>query len=356
MNNKKEIIIVINYMANGGAQRVLSELANEWSINGHKITIVQTTPELMNNSYTINKNIELINIKNTTSKIYNFINTLFQLFKIIKERKNATVINFLNSNLIFVCISTLFLNNRFVFSERCCPKKSPKTRIKRLIRDFLYHFCNKCVFQTIEARKYFSKKIQQKSVIIPNPINSNLPDIYSGERNKTIVAIGRLNEQKNYTMLIKAFSKLSLEYPDYKLEIYGQGEEKELLNNLIIKYSMQNQIYLMGFCKDIFNKIKDCSMYVSSSNYEGISNSMLEALSMGLPVIATDCPVGGARMVIENEVNGLLIPVGDETRLYKSMKRIIEDKIFAKKISNEAVKIRVKYPIEKIASEWIKII
>ena len=100
----------------------------------------------------------------------------------------------------------------------------------------------------------------------------------------------------------------------------------------------------------------DATMYVSSSNYEGISNSMLEALGMGIPTIVTDCPVGGARMVINNGLNGVLVPVGDTNAFYLAMKKIIEDKEFARSISKEAVKISKVYPIEIISKEWIEVI
>ena len=110
-----------------------------------------------------------------------------------------------------------------------------------------------------------------------------------------------------------------------------------------------------GFAEDIHQKMLDAMLYVSSSDYEGISNSMLEALGMGVPTIATDCPVGGARMVIQNGVNGLLVPVKDANALYNAMKRIIEDKNFMEMISKEATKILKKYPLEKISQKWIEV-
>ena len=129
--------------------------------------------------------------------------------------------------------------------------------------------------------------------------------------------------------------------------IYGQGKEEKRLESQIEELGLKDAVSLPGFAEDIHQKMLDAMLYVSSSDYEGISNSMLEALGMGVPTIATDCPVGGARMVIQNGVNGLLVPVKDANALYNAMKRIIEDKNFMEMISKEATKILKKYPLEK---------
>ena len=120
--------------------------------------------------------------------------------------------------------------------------------------------------------------------------------------------------------------------------------------------NLDNVVCLSGFASDIHSKMRDAAMYVSSSDYEGISNSMLEALGMGLPTIVTDCPVGGARMIIQDGKNGILVKVGDTLAFYSAMKKVIEDKEFSKRISKEAVKVKELYPIERISERWIEII
>ena len=352
---KKDIIVITNYIANGGAQRVISELSNEWYNKGHKVTIVQTMPEYNINGYKLQKNIEIISIYSKKNRIIDFFYKVVKIYSFIKTRKNATVLNFLNMNLLIVSICSIFLKNKFVFAERCSPERTPHSVLKRFFRNILFHFADICVFQTNDAKYYFPKIIQSRSFVIPNPISPNLPEPYIGKRQNIIVAVGRLHKQKNFPMLIKAFSRFIKEYPNFKLNIYGDGEDKNKIQKLIEAYSLTNEVSLKGFCKNIFDEIKDSAIYVSSSDYEGISNSMLEALGIGLPVISTDCPAGGARLAIENGVNGLLIPVGNEESLYIAMKRIVEEKGLSEKLSLEAVKIREKFPVEKIASQWLKI-
>lgn len=354
---EKEIIIITVSMGNDGAERVLSELSREWIKLGHKVTIIQTHADSYGVVYKIPEEIELLNI-HASSKIkpLRYIQEIYKVVKVLRQRANATVVSFIAAS-IFICgVSSFFVKNKIVVSERNNPRKCPSGKLQQKLRDWAFCQADVCVFQTEDAMKMFSKKVQNKGVIIQNPINGNLPKPYSGVRRKAIVAVCRLHPQKNLPMLINAFYMLHKKYSEYILEIYGQGKEKEKLEYLIQERGLQNFVLLKGFCSNIHEAMHDAAMYVSSSDYEGISNSMLEAMGMGLPAVVTDCPVGGARMVIQNGVNGLLVDVGDTKGFYKSMKRIIDDEKFAKSIGKEACKICDRFPIDKIAKEWIEIL
>jgi len=145
-------------------------------------------------------------------------------------------------------------------------------------------------------------------------------------------------------------------HKDYKLIIYGRGHMLRELKLPRKKLNLEEKVKFPGYVDNLMERIKNASIYVSSSDFEGISNSMLEALAMGIPSICTDCPVGGAAMVIENNKNGILIPVGDVKALSGAMLKIIEDKEFANLLSTEAVKVRKKYDVSKICKKWIDII
>lgn len=353
----KEIIILTISMGNDGAERVLSELSTEWVKLGNKVTVIQTHPNSYGVKYSLLESIEIININvKSQFKLLRYVREIKAVIKILNKRPNATVISFIVSSIFISAVSSYFIKNKIVVSERNNPRECPNGKIQRMLRDWSFEKADVCVFQTKEALKMFPKRVQKKGVIIPNPINNELPNLYEGERRKVIVAACRLHPQKNLQMLINAFYMLHLEHPDYKLEIYGQGDERCKLIRQIKALDLEETVLLPGFSSDIHMKMRNAAIYVSSSDYEGISNSMLEALAMGVPTVVTDCPVGGARMVIENGINGLLVPVGDKIAFYKAMKRVIEDKSFAMNLSKEAIKIREKYPMEKISVEWEKIL
>lgn len=153
-------------------------------------------------------------------------------------------------------------------------------------------------------------------------------------------------------MAIDAFEKFNKVHPEYIYEIYGEGELRESIQQYIEKKNLREKVFLKGFYQNIHSEIVNAAVFVLPSNYEGISNSMLEALAIGLPVICTDCPIGGARQVIENGKNGVLIPVGDTAALFNAMCKIVEDEDFAGLLSSNATNVRNDYNADLICKKW----
>lgn len=350
----KEIIIVTIALGNDGAERVLTNLSNQWIKQGHKVTVIQTGADNYGCSYALSEQVETINIHaENRFKPLRYIEEISKLVKVLKERPNATVVSFIVSSIFILAVSSFFVKNKIIVSERNNPKECPAGKLQQKLRDWSFCQADVCVYQTDEAMAMFPKKAQKNGTVIPNPINTSLPpQVPHAERNKTILTACRLHPQKNLPMLIEAFDKLSKEHPDYTLVIYGQGNEREKLEQMIRDRGLEEKILMPGFASDIHDKMREAAMFVSSSDYEGISNSMLEALAMGVPTVVTDCPVGGSRLMIKNGVNGVLVPVGDTEAMYQGMKKVIEDPEFAASIADEAYKVREQYPIEKVSQMW----
>ena len=352
---KKEIVIVAEHFTAGGAERVISELVTEWSKEGHKVTAVLIRADKYPESYDLPSSMKIIVLKSSNNRFIRRIQNAVDLVKILKKCPNAIIISFVEPAMLVVALASPFIKNKIIFSERCDPQNNPPQRKMRVVRNLIFNIPEKCVFQTEDAKSYFSERIQKKGVIIPNPVNPDLPDPYKGERKKEIAYVGRFVPQKNIPMLLEAFKKLSSEYPEYILRMFGRGFEDNDVMAWIKRNRLEGKIVLEGFQNNVTDLIKECALYVSSSDYEGISNSMLEALAMGIPTVVTDCPVGGAKQTIENGKNGLLVPVGDVEALYKAMKQVIENKELAQQLSRESIKIREQYPVEKIANMWLEL-
>ena len=352
----KEILFVTLHLTDGGAERVASELTETWIKKGIKVTIVQLLPQMFSNSYSMPQGVDYVNLELGKTKYQRLINGVIQLIRIMKQHPNATVLCFSKKTIYVTAIASLFTKNKIVLSERNDPYSTPKSKLRRYLRDWSFKRADACVFQTPDARDYFPRRVREKSVVIPNPINVSIPERYDGIREKRIVAAGRLTSQKNFPMLIKAFSMLHGDFPEYRLVIYGRGEMLDELKALAGKLAVEEYVDFPGFSDNIFQDMLKSAVYVSSSDYEGMSNSMLEALAMGIPSVVTDCPIGGARMVIRNEVNGILVPVGDETAMSEGIRKILSDSEFAERIGKEACKIREELPIEKIAERWLEVI
>ncbi|MDE6767472.1 MAG: glycosyltransferase, partial [Eubacterium sp.] len=181
---------------------------------------------------------------------------------------------------------------------------------------------------------------------------NGLPQPYTGQRKKTVVAVGRISPQKNYRLLFDAFAKFSEIHPNYKLEIYGDGESKDAVKNYIAKLGLADKVELCGFCKNVHERILDAGMYVMSSDFEGLSNAMLEALAIGLPVISTDHPPGGARAYITSYENGILTPVRDVDAMTKAMCYMAENAEKAQEMGQKAALVREALSEDTICKKW----
>lgn len=360
LDKVKKIVFVNSSLTQGGSERAMSLIANGCANSGMDVTMLLLRDK--KRTYFLEPGIQCIQLRyRHKNKGLMLAERIRVMRKIIKDINPDTVVSFMTDINIFTIIACLGLDVRTIISERLHPLlgadgKSKKPFITRMLRRILYPSVDKIVFQTNLAQRCFSRKIQQLGVIIPNPISPDLPPVYEGKRSKVIVAAGRLKEQKNFGLLIEAFAEVCKEYSEYKLVIYGQGEQLTELQNLTQELNIVDKVQFPGFISDIHNQIRDAAIYVSSSNFEGISNSMLEAAAMGIPSICTDCPVGGAAMVIKHNTNGLLVPVGDVGALYRAIKTLIDNSNLAESYSKEAIKLRDEFSIERIGQMWIDIV
>ena len=247
-----------------------------------------------------------------------------------------------------ICVPT-------ILSERVDPKYLPQSKIHRFLRLLVYHICDGLVFQTIEVKQYFSKYIQKKSIVIQNPImDDNLPIVNVNCFEKEIVAVGRLSIEKNYKLLIRAFAELNI--PEYRLRIFGEGPLFNELSELIDSLEMKDKIILEGNVDRVVDSIQNSDIFVLSSNHEGMPNALIEAMAMGLACISTDFSSGGAKALITNNENGIIIPVDDLFSLKDAILNVVCNIDLKQKIKTNAVKIRETNSKERILPVWIEYI
>lgn len=364
LNNKK-VIFVTSSLTDGGAEKVMSILASQCAELGAEVTLVALRDK--KHIYPISNKVNFIQLKSQHSNlIMKIIERCINLRQIFKQSDANTIISFLPINILYTMICKFGLNKKLIISERgnpnisiFSPKFSLKDKIGVLIFRTMriYNFADWIVFQTKDAQACYSKRAQKKSSIIVNPLDtSNLPSRFEGERKKLIVAAGRLSEEKNFSMLIEGFYEFNKIHPEYKLIIYGEGKLRDELQSKIIEKDLKESISMPGFTDNLAYKINDVTMYISTSNHEGISNSMIEALGMGIPTIATDCPIGGSRMFVHTDKTGILIPMNDKESLVAAMIKIVSDSVYREKISLGAESIREHLSEKEICLKWLELV
>jgi glycosyltransferase involved in cell wall biosynthesis len=346
-SNKHQIVFIIGSMRRGGAERVLSILANSYAEKGWQVNILTLLDD--SNDYDLNKNIKVQPICNLgESRIRQLPKWISNIRSHVVENKPDRIVSFIARINIIAMFSCIGLNQRLIVSERNDPDSDGRSIIVRFASYLLYPLADCIVFQTKWAQSCFSKKIQKNSIIIPNPISVSVKA--SKTKKRKIVAVGRLSEQKNHAMLINAFKKVHNDYPEYKLYIYGEGKLRITLIKQIQELGLIDNVFLPGNVANIHEEISDAEIFVLSSNYEGLSNALLEAMMMGLPCISTDC--AGSNEVIISGNNGILVPIGSVEKLAEAMEQLILDRELANKLGKEA-ELSSKHLVSyRILKDW----
>ncbi len=347
------ITIYIGSLSGGGAERVCCNLANFLSKKEHNVTMltVSKTDEL---SYDLDNAVNLETLESDKRIKNGVLRTLLKQIKLlsfVRKHKTDVYIVMLPKTIRSLMIYKKFIKAPIVFSERADPSSYDKKTQK-----YLKTAAKKAegiVFQTEDAKAWYLPSITNKSIVIPNAINSDFirPE-YTGERGKSIVAAGRLSEQKNFKLLIDAFASVSPEYPEYNLKIFGKGPLEKELKDYAEALEVADKTQFMGYVSNMPEQLEKASVFVLSSDFEGMPNALMEAMALGLPCISTDCPAGGPKYLIRDGENGLLIPVGNRGKMAEAVLKILGDKESADKMGKNARMVAEELAPERIYGKW----
>lgn len=377
-----KIAIVKSGMPQGGGERVAAVLINQFIKNGHEVFLI-ITGDSSECAYQLSSELKIVYLKDWLEKnpiglslsqrIKRKINKAFtkqgEYEKMYRDYKigGRRLLCYLKANSFDYAISLLVHDNmslalcakkqkaQIIIRESTYPDRPEYSDIFKKVRNKCYESADYHVFQTKEQELLFPPKSRKNGVVIGNPIKESLPLRSDGYHDKTIVNFCRLDKPKNLFLLLDSFSRIAVEYPEYQLKIYGDGPLYDYVNGYIDKLGLRNKVFLYPFDENIHEHIKDSAMFVTSSDYEGLSNSLMEAMAIGMPVVATDCLGGGAKSLIDDGENGLLVSRGNKEQLYLAMKKFIDYPDFAEKCGKNASKVREDYSVETITKKWLNI-
>lgn len=352
----KRIALFINSLQKGGSERVMVNLAEYFQKQHYEVILV--TQYKKENEYTLPPGVSRVYSEPerkalTGGRIKNFFVRFRTLRRIWKEYQPDVILSFLGKNNLMAIATSFFLPVKVAVSVRGEPTMEYEGGLMRFLAKHMFQYADGVILQTERAKEFFPKAVRQKSVIMQNPLNpAFLGRSVSTQRDNVIVTAGRLDENKNHAMLIHAFSKIAGEYPEMRLVIYGDGPLREQLTKLIKEKGLLERAVLAGSIDNVAEMVGRARIFALTSNTEGMPNTIIEAMALGTPVISTDCPCGGPATLIQNEENGLLVPVGDAYALADAMRKLLSDKDLAQKISENAVKLSSALAPEKVSKEW----
>ena len=346
---KKRILLVGHTMDRGGASHVLSILANNLSEKGFDVELAFLR---IRNAYDISAKVKLTALCQPDEGV-GFCKAYKKLRNLYKNTKADIIISFLLPINCITILATRGLRKKIIISERNDPKIA-SSRWQFYLSKIIYPLADYCVFQTKRVQSYYLNKCKLKSSIIINPIDTTSFPRKGNYSQKSFVAVGKLWPQKNHILLLDAFAAFSKEHNDYILKIYGEGPLRKSIEERIDKLNLADKVFLMGNQPDIVNKIVNEGVFVLTSDYEGLSNALMEAMCVGMPCISTRC--AGADELITDGANGVLIDVGNTTQLVKAMDFMANSLDDRERIGLEAIKYRYSCSTDTIVEQWINVI
>lgn len=359
-----KIVLVYSALASGkfayaGMEKMMVWLGNALSESNHEISVC-TLYDIKANA-NIKENVTTIPMGIPYSSSFAlrnlrlFLCVPFKLGKVLSKQSADYVISFGDSAFFPLVIVKLFLGYKLIVSERGDPN-SPNGFLERL-RQKLVRFANIAVFQTAGARDYYNEKlgIHVENHIIPNPVS--LPtEAWEYKSKKTLLSVGRLDlRQKRQDLLIDAFNKVHKIHPDWNLIICGSGGDENTVREKIKRLGLEDVILMPGAVNNVKEHMLNAGVYLLTSDFEGIPNALLEAMSIGMPVVSTDCSPGGAALLIDNYKNGILVERGNVAEFANAINYMIENVQEARNMGLAARISMSNYSPDRIKEKWLSI-
>ncbi len=345
-----KLVIELNTISHGGGERILDTLVRSFHDYGHEIVIFSWHSEWENyTGFPFSLEVHILKKIPYWGK---GIPSVIEYYNVLKVVKPDAIIAFLAPSLRISLACAKLQKIPIITSLRVDAVFN--TLIKKIEKRLLM-WCDGIVFQTKDVQACFPKRTVSKSVVIQNMLmDENLPIPNNGNAKKEIIGIGRLSAQKNFSLLIDAFS--GIESSNYVVRIYGEGPLKNDLEEQIKRLHLEGKVFLMGRVDRVVDYIKDSDIFVLSSNWEGMPNALMESMAMGLACIATDVSTGGSRALIDNMRNGIIVPVGDKESMKEALNLYIKNDDLRSRVKAEAVNIRKLNSKESIIPQWLNYI
>lgn len=350
----KRLLFVTPCLSFAGAEKILCWVAGEFAKTEYEVHILNLNLISNNSDFRIRLTDKIIvhTLDSTFKKGLNNYYRLKSIIDIAKNNKINLMISFTQYPCVLTSLAGLISGIPVLISERGDPLQFSKG-FRNKINFCILNSAKGCVFQTEYAKVVYSRKLIERSIVIPNPVFRITEQRWEYHNTKVIVSIGRLeNIQKRYDLMLDAFENFSIKHDDYILNIFGKGPDEEYLKSIVENKSIGNKVYFKGITNNATSELLSADIFLITSDYEGVPNALLEAMAIGMPVISTDCSPGGAKFLIKDHQNGLLVSRGDAQSISKALDEYVNNLSLMNKCATNAGNITDLFSPEKVFIMW----
>jgi len=352
------LTLVCATLGAGGAERVLTTLANAWTAAGVHVTLI-TLSGRDEDFYPVGTGVERVGLGvlgNSAGAVDALVNNwrrVRALRRAIVVSNPQVVISFMDVTNVQVLLATRGMGIPVLVSERIDPRYHPLGKLWGWLRKRVYPRAAGLVVQTNGVAEWARTLVPANKVhVIGNPLGeqTRVTERANG-RERTVVGMGRLEAQKGFDLLVRAFAAIVEKAPEWRLVIYGEGDLREQLLQLARELGIADKVALPGRTTEPQKVLSECGMFVLSSRYEGMPNALMEAMAAGTPCVSFDCPSGPADLIL-NGINGLLVPAHNVEGLAAAVRRLIEDDEERERLGAAALEVRKRFGLERVLENW----
>ncbi|WP_395327348.1 glycosyltransferase family 4 protein [Novosphingobium sp. BL-8H] len=343
------IAILASGLGAGGAEQVIAQLARHWCAAGHRVTVIAFDEPGDPVYHRLPAEAALRRLGNHAGA-RGVADRVLALRRELAELRPAILCSFLTKNNLIAALATIGTDTRLICAERNNPERQDVHPLWNRGLGLLYRRADAIVCQTDAVRRCFPVAVRRRLVTIPNPVAA--PDVFPSHNDaRRICAVGRLNHQKGFDVLLRAFALIAPRYPGWTLTIRGEGPDRAALETGIAAHSLEERVRLPGLSAVPRGWVAECDLFVLSSRYEGFPNALAEAMAAGLPVISARCDFGPADMV-EHGRTGLLVAPDDPQALADALEEMIENRAARERIGAAAAQAMARFAPQHVLGRW----
>jgi GalNAc-alpha-(1->4)-GalNAc-alpha-(1->3)-diNAcBac-PP-undecaprenol alpha-1,4-N-acetyl-D-galactosaminyltransferase len=356
-----KITLVIYGLGGGGAERVMSILANYWVSHGWDVTLIMLVAPTQTSFYQLDPRIKIesLGIAGNSANLFAAMKNTWRRIKILRQAIIASqpnvVISFMNSVNVNTILACWGLNIPTIVSEHTYPGSNlDVNKIWQLLMKWSYHHADLVTVLTQNALPFYPAEQGYRTIVMPNPVMTPPPVAVTKRLLPTalnLIAVGRLIHVKGFDLLIEAFQQIRDKYPDWQLTILGEGPIRSELEDLRSQLQLTDRVHLPGLVTNVTDYLRQADLFVMPSRIEGFPMALCEAMACGLPVLAADC-LSGPRDIIDDGVNGVLVQTEDVDALAAKLDQLMADPTKRKQLADNAPHILDRFGLEQVMRMW----